>query len=144
MNKSLLIRILVILLLLLVFGFLWKAPREVIITTDQAIYDLDESPIITIQNNLTDSICFSECYRYYLEKKNEVWESYLYGECAESDLIKRCLEPEKSMGLELIIKDIKPKFGSHRVTVPVCINCQIGEEFKESQRFYSNQFIISE
>jgi hypothetical protein len=146
MSKKNLIIILIVLLLLLTAIFLREKPSQVSIatkvpiTTNKTEYGLEEFPIITIKNNLAGDICFSQCYRYYLEKENGEWESYLYEECKESDLIKRCIEPKAAIGLELLID--APKSGWHRIALPACLNCQIGDYFKEEQKFYSNEFLI--
>jgi hypothetical protein len=140
MNKKLLIGILLILLLILVLSFLWRAPQEVIITTDRTEYNLGEAPTMTIKNNLTSNICISSCYPYYLEKNNGEWENYLYEECGEPDLVEMCIEPKQAKGLELIISVTDP--GLHRIAVPSCVNCQVGERFGENERFYSNEFTI--
>lgn len=121
-------------------GFSRKT-QQVSVYTEKTEYGLEEFPRVTIKNNFSDSVCFSECYRYYLEEKNGEWKSYTYGDCPWPDLIKRCLEREEAMVLELIIDD--PKTGLHRVAIPVCFDCSIGEEFQEDQKFYSNEFIIN-
>ena len=112
------------------------------VSTDLTEYSLGDFPVLTVKNNLNETLCFSECYRYYLEKKGEVWESYRYGECLEPDTIEKCLSPEEETSFELIIDLPKPEPGLHRVALPVCLTCQTAAEFKEDQRFYSNEFLI--
>lgn len=138
MNKKLLIGILVALLLVLVF--LLKAPQEVIVTTEKTEYGLGEAPTMTIRNNLASNICISSCYPYYLEKNNGEWNSYLYEECKEPDLVEMCIESNHAKSLELIISATDS--GLHRIAVPFCVNCQVGEKFEENERFYSNEFTI--
>jgi len=144
MNKKLLIVILVALLLILVFGFLLKTPptleERVIITTDRTEYSLGQAPTMTIKNNLTTNICISSCYPYYLQKNNGEWKNYLYEECGDPDLVEMCIEPNQTKSLELIISVTDS--GLHRITVPFCVDCQIGEEFEENEKFYSNEFTI--
>lgn len=140
MDKKLLIGILAVVVLVLVFGFFWEESQEAIITTDKAVYGAGELPVITVKNNLDGNICLSSCYPYYLEKKNSDWQSYSYGECPEPDLIKRCVEPKEAMGMELKIQALEP--GLHRVALPACLNCQVGAEFTENKKFYSNEFTI--
>jgi len=140
MNKKLLIGILLVLLLVLVLGFLLKSPHEITITTDRTEYSLGEAPTITIKNNLTSNICLSSCYPYYLEKNSGEWKTYLYEECKKPDLVEICIEPNQAKGLELIISAADP--GLHRVALPSCVNCQVGEKFEENERFYSNEFTI--
>jgi len=139
-NKKLIIGILLALLLILVLGFLLKTPQEVIVTTDQVGYASGETPIMTIKNNLTSNICFSSCYPYYLEKKNGEWESYLYEECEKPDLVENCVEPKQTKSFKFTIPAIGSGF--HRIAVPSCLDCQIGQTFEENERFYSNEFTI--
>ena len=142
MNKKIIIIFLVIILILVV-GFLLKpkAPRELTITTDKTEYALGEAPTITIKNNLASSICLSSCYPYYLEKNNGEWKNYLYEKCGEPDLVEICIESNQVKGLELIVPALQA--GLHKIAVPSCLNCQIGQPFKEDQRFYSNEFTIT-
>jgi len=147
MSKKNLIVILIALILLLSIGFLWEQPPEETrgtpIITSYAMGEFPKIfPKITIRNDLNGNICFSECYRYYLEKKNGGWERYIYGECEEQDLIKRCIQPSEEIILELIIDIPRPKPGLHRAAFPVCLNCRIGDNFKENQIFYSGEFLI--
>jgi len=140
MNKKNLVFFLIVVILLLTSTLLWQGSGQVLIRSSQLEYDLAAEPIITIQNGLQKNLCFSECYRYYLEKKNGEWQSYLYGDCQDPDLIKRCIEPGEAVGFALIIDFPEP--GLHRAALPVCLGCEIGDYFKEDQRFYSNEFLI--
>jgi len=151
MNKKHLIIVLFVIMLFLVLlasNFLNNLPRkqqkQLSVATDLTEYSLGEFPVLTVKNDLSETVCFSECYRYYLEKGGEAWEGYLYGECKEPDLIKTCLAPEEKTNFELVIDLPEPECGPHRVALPVCLNCQTGEEFKENQRFYSNEFLIKQ
>jgi len=138
-------------LVILLFAFalivfiIWKTPvqevSQIPIATDRPEYNLGEFPVITVQNNSGSSICFSECYRYYLEIKNGEWARYPYDDCPWPDLIKRCIDQEEAVGFELIIDEAK--IGLHRTSVPVCLDCQIGEDFRKDQMLYSNEFVIN-
>ena len=68
------------------------------------------------------------------------WESYQYGECPRPNLAEKCERSGEIKGFELTLAEAEK--GLHRLAVPVCINCQDQEEFKETKRFYSNEFII--
>ena len=142
MNKIILIGIFLILVLILFFGFLLKKPQEqeVLITTDKTEYALGEAPIMTIKNNLAGNICFSGCYPYYLQKNNGQWQSYHYEECQKPDLVEGCVEVNQAKGFELIVYALQPGF--HRIAVPSCLDCRVGEAFREDGIFYSNEFNI--
>jgi len=34
--------------------------------------------------------------------------------------------------------------GPHRLAIPVCVECNINETFREAERFYSNEFMINQ
>jgi len=142
-NKGIIIIILVLLILVLIFAFLLKTSQsqEVIITTDKTEYGLNEVLTITVKNNLTDSICLSPCSLGLLEKKNGQWEIYDYEECKKPDECLERIEPKQAKSFEFDIYATEP--GLHRMVLPSCINCQLGDDFREDERFYSNEFTIS-
>jgi hypothetical protein len=97
---------------------------------------------VKIKNNFGRQICFSSCYPYFLEKKNEKWESYKYAECQKFDGNGHCITAGDLKAFELTLPEgIK---GIHRLAVPVCIGCKSQDPFKETTRFYSNEFTIKE
>lgn len=117
---------------------------RVSLITDKTEYAKKETLRITIKNNLKRDICFSSCYPYYLEKKEEKsrkWKPYPYGECGTKNLVEKCLESGGTKIFELNLL-LFYNTGSHRIAVPVCFDCKPGEDFKESKRFYSNKFTI--
>lgn len=116
-------------------------PEKVEIFTDKTEYQLGGSLRLKIKNNSKDTLCFSSCYPYLLEKKTERgWESYNYVDCPKKDLNEKCIKPGKVKAFELVLID--GKRGLHRIRIPACVSCKEGEEFKENKRFYSNQFLI--
>lgn len=147
MNKKILIGILLALILVLIFSFVSRnvqnPEKEVKITTDRTEYGSAEVPRLTIKNNLTDSICLSDCYPYYLEIKKEEWERYLYEECEKPDLVRECIASNESKDIELIINASLPP-GLHRVVMSACLGCQIKEDFKKDLIFQSNEFTIGQ
>ncbi len=142
MNKKIFIGILVVISLIVVFGFIWKSSQRVMITTDRTGYKLWEAPKIIIRNNLVKNICFSSCYPYFLEEKKENWKSCLYGKCQKPDLVEKCIESNQVKAFELILSKLEA--GLYQIAVPVCIDCKVGQGFRESKRFYSNQFMVKE
>lgn len=114
--------------------------EEVNVITDKKEYKVGDVLKVKIKNNLKRNICFSSCYPYYFEKKNEEWESYHYLNCQDSNLIEDCVDSEQVKAFELIIPSME--IGLHRLVIPSCIGCNIQEMFKEKRWFYSNEFII--
>jgi len=143
-RKKILILIGIFVVFIFVLGIsLVIQSRQVNVGTDKTEYLKSENLRLTIKNNLKEkeNICFSSCYPYYLERKDRKWEFYPYGECQRTDLIERCIEPADSKTFEINLSSWV-KEGLHRIRLPICINCKIGDEFKESKRFYSNGFTI--
>jgi len=138
-SKKIFVGILII-FAILILGFLILKGQRVEIVTDGIKYDNGGLLRIKIRNLSLNRLCFSSCYPYYLERKVGEWKSYNYQDCPDSDLVERCIEPGKTKAFEIILPTVKE--GPHRIAVPICENCKIGEEFKETERFYSNEFEI--
>ncbi|MBZ9571895.1 hypothetical protein KJA15_00950 [Patescibacteria group bacterium] len=125
-------------------GFLiwltYQVSGNVLVTTDKTEYEKGEVLKVKIQNNFRKNVCFSSCYPYLLERKNEKWESYKYAECYDLDSNGKCISPGQIKAFELTLPQVPG--GLHRLAIPVCIGCKGEDTFKESKRFYSNEFII--
>lgn len=145
-DKSLIIGLMLIVLIIL--GGIWlKKPgsKSVEIITDRQEYDNGGSLRLRIRNLLAANVCFSSCYPYYLEWKADAdnsgnWDVYSYQSCPYNDQIKECIGPgaTKAFGISLpLVKE-----GVHRFLIPTCQNCEQGEAFQESGRFYSNEFEV--
>ncbi|MBZ9571894.1 hypothetical protein KJA15_00945 [Patescibacteria group bacterium] len=143
MNKKILV-VLIILIVLIIGWLVWKyqISGNVLITTDKTEYEQKETLRVKIKNNFRKNVCFSSCYPYYLERKTEEWKSYLYGDCQKKDLIETCVNPGEVKAFEITLSPVEA--GLHRIAIPICSDCKTGEEFKESRKFYSNEFTIKE
>jgi hypothetical protein len=132
--------IVLIVVITLLFSFFQK---EVKIVTEKKEYIRGESLKVKIENRLRENnICYSSCYPYYLERKNEEkWESYFYSKCKDSDLVKDCLAPGQVKAFELILPSLLNE-EIHRLVLPACIGCVVQGAFREDKRFYSNEFIV--
>lgn len=148
-----LILIPVFLVLFLAIWWVWKSfsfSGNILISTDKSEYERGKSIIeyergksiiVKIVNETNKNVCFSSCYPYYLEKKNGDWKSYLYDHCPKMDLIGNCIKPKSEKFFQ--IEDLSyAKEGLHRLAIPVCIGCNLVDNFKEDKRFYSNEFSI--
>ena len=114
--------------------------EEVNIITDAKEYTIGDVLKVKIENNLKESICFSSCYPYNIEKENGGWSSYHYENCLDSNLNESCVDSREIKAFELVIPFID--IGSHRLSISACIGCSADEVFKEGQKFYSNNFLI--
>ncbi len=141
--KIILIFLFVIVLIFVVWqalGF-FQLKGEFLISTDKGEYKKEESLIVKIENKTNKNICFSSCYPYYLERKNGEWKAYPYEECQKTDLVRDCIKAGETKLFQ--IENLSyAKEGLHRLKIPVCIDCQLVEFFKEEKKFYSNKFSI--
>jgi hypothetical protein len=126
---------------------IWQALRffplrgNILISTDKGEYKKGESIIVEIENKTNKQICFSSCYPYYLEKKDGNWKSYLYDNCPKLNLTNNCIKVGGKKFFQ--IEDLSyTQEGIHRLAIPLCVGCNLVENFKESKRVYSNEFLI--
>lgn len=117
-------------------------PEEVNIITNAEEYKVGDVLKVKIENNLKENICFSSCYPYNIEKKNGEWSSYNYENCLDSNLNGSCVGSRQIKAFELVIPSIDTGF--HRLGISACIGCGADEVFKQSQKFYSNDFLIKQ
>jgi len=134
------ILVLIFLCLLLWNKFkIWKK-GEVRISTDKLEYSREESIKVRIENKLSKKICFSSCSPFFLERKNESWEKYPYERCKKTDFVENCVLPGKEKNFET--EKIFAEPGIHRLAIPVCFSCKVGDFFFKEAEFYSNEFSI--
>jgi hypothetical protein len=131
---------LVIVLLILVLVWVVLKNQRIEITTDKTAYDNGGTLKAKIKNLSLRNVCFSSCYPYYLERRNGEWEPYDYQNCPHPDLAEKCFGLLAEKSFEILLPKVKG--GTHRIAVPVCVNCEAGGGFREEEEFYSNEFII--
>ncbi len=134
-----------ILAVVVLFGgfLLWKNYQpagNILIQTDKTEYQPGDTLKVKIKNNIGKNISFSSCYPYYLERKNEKWESYKYTECHELNGNGHYIAPKQEKTFEIILPETLD--GLHRLAIPVCIDCKNNDFFRDDKRFYSNEFTI--
>lgn len=111
------------------------------ISTDGVEYENGGVSKLKIKNISQKTICFSSCYPYLLQRKDLIWKTYNYKDCPDSDIIKTCLAGGETKAFETELPQVKE--GLHRFVVPVCEDCKTKESFRETRRFYSNEFKIN-
>ena len=127
----------------LIFLALTKKNEDLTASTDRKNYERGEYLAVDIKNEMSENICFSSCYPYLLEsEKMGAWMVYPYIKCRKKDLIEKCLKPKNFKLFELNLRTLETKKGNHRMSIPICINCKIGEKFRTMRKFYSNNFKI--
>jgi len=133
-------------LIVLSAGIVWyvlEAPTgsgvEIVIRKDA--YNQGEALQLKITNNLSESICFSSCYPYFLERKIQgEWQAYQYDPCPWQDTNEKCIEAKSVKAFELSLNGAKE--GEHRLVIPISKNGIEGDDFKEAKRFHSPVFTI--
>jgi len=118
----------------------FMASASLIITTEKAEYLAGDNLRLKIKNDSGKELCFSTCYPYFLERKEENWERYNYVECKQTNIHNGCIKSEKEKAFELTLPEVEA--GLHRLVVPVCSEYKPEEGFKEETEFYSNEFLI--
>jgi hypothetical protein len=122
----------------------WKGYQlqkgEIVVLTDKKEYEVGETLRVKIKNNFWENICFSSCYPYFLEKRNEKWERYPYVKCHRFNGNGYCIPARKEKAFELTLPKVPE--GLHRLAIPICIGCRAKDPFQEDKRFYSNEFWI--
>jgi len=134
-------------LILMVLIVLFTSPEKkeaggIVVVTDKEKYQIGEDLKVKIENQLEESVCFSSCYPYYIQKKNDGWESYRYIDCPKEDVIEKCVEPNQVKAFELTLPSVGQ--GLHRLAISACVGCYFNEKFRESQKSYSNSFIVKQ
>lgn len=132
--------ILLIVCIILGVGLILAKSQKIEIITDKTRYENGGSLRVKIRNLSLRNVCFSSCYPYNLEKKNNQWKAYNYQACPHDDLAEKCLKLFGTKTFEISLPQVKA--GIHRIAVSICNNCQAGQEFEETERFYSGEFEI--
>jgi len=121
--------------------FLVGKSQDFEVSVENSMYSKNESLRLKIKNNfLNKEFCFSSCFPYFLEKKNDDWNEYSYAECPFPDRIEKCIKPRQLKAF--IINLPQTEEGLHRLSIPACYNCNIGQVFHEDTRFFSDEFRI--
>jgi len=144
-NKAFILLVIILALifsigLTLIYG--WKSPLKTgTALTDKAEYGLQEPIKVEIKNNTGGAICFSSCYPYYVERKNNAdWKRDDYPGCAEKDVAKSCVGSRQTKAFQ--ISDAGLAAGTYRLAISVCLRCSESQDFKIGRWVYSNAFII--
>jgi len=132
------------LIVIAILGLLWMfgRPRRVEAITNKQEYPAGTDLDVSIQNNLGSTICFSSCYPYFLQKteSNDNWQNYEYAQCQSPDVVTTCVQDKEFKKFRLSLDNVDT--GTNRMTIPVCLGCRIGQEFKQDQVIYSNTFQV--
>ena len=114
--------------------------KNISVLTDKGEYEIGEELKVKIKNSTDETLCFSSCYPYYIERKDGVWDRYRYQNCPKENITDKCVDPHEVKAFELTIPELIR--GNHRLSIGACINCGLNEIFKADKNLISNQFII--
>lgn len=115
---------------------------SIIALIDKYDYSHADKLRVEIENKEGKSICFSSCYPYVLQMKNIGWNDYSYSGCEEQNVAEICIDPGQLKAFEIPLNEISLKPAVHRLAIPACIGCAIGEQFRVDKIIYSSEFEI--
>lgn len=118
------------------------ASASFLITTEKTEYLVGDNLRLKIKNNYGKELCFSTCYPYFLERKDQNWQRYSYVECNKINIHNGCIRNNQEKAFELTLPKVQS--GVHRLVVPLCADCDLDENFQPELNFYSNEFIVKE
>ena len=148
MTKAVKLNLKIISLFLVVsvfIGWLFSSfnSKELIrVFTEKGEYLSSEELKIEIENDTEDTICFSSCYPYLMQEKNGSWNSYNYSECPEENIVEKCIEPKDLKAFAITLGNNFINSAIHRLAIPACIGCAIGDKFRVDKILYSNEFEV--
>lgn len=119
--------------------FLGKS-GSVEIRTDKKVYAPGDTQVVSIKNNYGRTVCFSSCYPYRVEKRETEWKSYEYDSCSDTDVVDICLGKSETKKFKITLDEVET--GINRINIGSCVDCKIGDSFKEDKVFYSNSFEV--
>ncbi len=135
--------IFLIILFSLVVGVVWFLKTNSAVALSKYSCRNGEDINIKVKNLLlSQELCLSSCYPYYLQRKNESgeWKTYEYAECPFEDKIETCISPLKGKEFKTSVPQVKE--GTYRVMISVCKSCSMGERFKKEGDLFSEEFEV--
>ena len=103
---------------------------------------LDDVAKVEIINNESETICFSSCYPYVMQAKHNSWDLYSYPQCEEDNIAETCIPPNQLKAFAISLNGMFLEPTMHRLAIPACVGCAVGEQFRVDKIIYSNEFEI--
>jgi len=110
--------------------------------TEKKRYSATEELKVEIKNNMEESVCFSSCYPYFMQSEEGIWSNYLYPQCEKKNLVENCIEPNDTKAFGILLNEMFVKPALHRLAIPACIGCIVGDQFRVDKILYTNEFEI--
>ncbi len=116
--------------------------EKVKVFTERNDYSQADELKVEIENKESKTICFSSCYPYMIQVKNNGWDNYFYSDCGKENIIETCIDPNQLKAFAITLSEMFLEPAMHRLAIPACIGCAIGEQFRVDKIIYSNEFEI--
>ncbi|GMX58097.1 MAG: hypothetical protein YFSK_4360 [Candidatus Yanofskyibacterium parasiticum] len=142
-NARILIGILIVSILsVILFLSFFQKSGAAEISLNRTEYDSSGTLEVAVKNDFGQEICFSSCYPYLAEirDQNGEWKEYVYQDCPETARAVDCVPPRDLKKFRVALEDMPA--GVHRLKVPFCLECAAGENFQPEQAVYSPVFEI--
>jgi len=110
--------------------------------TEKNSYSQTEELKVEIVNSESEAICFSSCYPYVMQTKNNGWDIYHYPQCEKENIAETCIPSGQLKAFAISLNETFLDVTNHRLAIPVCVGCVIGEQFRVDKIIYSNEFEI--
>lgn len=112
------------------------------LTEKQSYSQVDELKV-EIENEEGRTVCFSSCYPYMMQQiKGNGWTDYSYPQCEKENIVETCIDSNQLKAFAITLNEMSLESAVHRLVIPVCIGCAIGEQFRVDKIIYSNEFEI--
>jgi hypothetical protein len=111
--------------------------------TEKKRYSASEELKVEIKNNTENKICFSSCYPYFMQTDEGRWGNYAYPQCEKENVVETCIDPSDLKAFAISLNQMFVKPALHRLAIPACVGCALGEEFRVDKILYSNEFEIT-
>ncbi len=138
---------LIFLVLVIVAGIFWfigsNKEKDIVILTDKGDYSSVGELKLKVENGTGKEVCFSSCYPYSIQGKGDGWGNYAYSGCDKEDTVSTCVDPKGTKAFAITLGDFNLDYDYHRLAIPACIGCAVGDKFRADKTFYSNEFLVN-
>lgn len=124
-------------------GFSAELAEPIQALTEKQDYSLIDELKVKIENEENQVICFSSCTPYVIQVKNDTnWSNYPSPQCDKGTTAQTCIEPNQLKAFAINLNEMSLEPAKHRLAIPVCVGCAVGEQFRVDKILYSNEFEI--
>jgi len=110
------------------------------VLTEKKSYTSNEELKVEIDNDTGTQICFSSCYPYFMQADQGNWQNYSYAGCDKENVVESCISAQDMKAFGITLGDSFIKSTLHRLAIPACIGCAVGDQFRVDKILYSNEF----